>query len=61
MAISMARSELGYSELRPKQELAVRHFCEEVTCFHRFRQVAARVHATVRYLGPSIFSGNGPR
>ena len=61
MAISRATSELGNSALRPKQELAVGTFCEEATCWYRFQQIAARVHATVCYPGPSIFSGNGPR
>ena len=59
MAISRATSELG--TLQPKQELAVGTFCEEATCWYRFQQVAARVHATVCYPAPSIFSGNGPR
>ena len=61
MAIFRATSELGDSALRPKKELAKRHFCKEATCLYRFVQVAARVHATVCYRGPSIFSGNGPR
>ena len=35
MAISRATSELGYSALQPKQELAVGTFCEEATCLYR--------------------------
>ena len=33
MAISRATSELDYSALRPKQELAVRHFLQESDVF----------------------------
>ena len=29
-----------------------------MTCFYHFQQVVARIHATVCYPGPSIFSGN---
>ena len=57
MVISRDTSELGYSALRPNQELALGTFCEEATCLYRFQQVRARVHATVCYPGPSIFSG----
>ena len=48
-------NKLGYSALRPKQELAVKHICEEATCLHRFQLVVARVYAIVCYSGPSIF------
>ena len=51
MAISRATSELGYSALRPKQELAVGTFGEEATRLYGFQQVTASVHATVCYPG----------
>ena len=61
MAIFRATSELGYSALRPKKEVAKSTFSKEATCLYRFLQVAARVHATLCYRGPSNFSSNEPR
>ena len=46
MAISWAKSELDYSALRPKQELA---FAREATYLYHFQQAAASVYATVCY------------
>ena len=39
MVISWATSELGYSALRPNQELVVKHFLLEATRLYRFLQV----------------------
>ena len=51
-AISWATSELGYSALRPKQELAVRNFLRgsEVFVSLSKRYIAARVYAIVFFL-----------
>ena len=54
-AITSATQKLGYRELCPNQELAVRHFLRGHTFSFPFRQAVARVSAVVFFRRRLIF------
>ena len=58
-AISYATKALGYSELRPNQELAVKHFLRSHDVLYRCLQAVAKAFATAFFPRPLTFCVRG--